>query len=129
MFSVAGLEVPVEDSTCNDDLEIVWKKVLWDEIKPTLKVHEKSGRQGMVLGPNYTDLLCDALWVEHKIQCCFKILRSTITKDYEDTDRPYIQIDGICKECGASLMVCMETEELLEDGSMLSRVTINNRKV
>lgn len=109
-----------------DEFIITIDPETWKLIQPVQRRRENDGRSYWVLGPEYRNVLFDAIWTTRKIQCCLCIERHTVVKGNVG-QKKFVTICGYCNECKATFEVTMDKEKLLDDGSATFSIKIWDR--
>lgn len=100
----------------------------WELIRPYKKDRRDGTGSYWSLKSDYRCILLISIWQQTKVPCCFSIRRYYLRKDNDRKN--FLEIHGYCskKECGATFEATINEEILEEDGSIIFKLSIVNRK-
>lgn len=123
-----GLEVDIEsEETEIEVFQIILSRDEWMDVKPRVKKSE-SGHPKVVLGDEYCNIVTSKIYEVRKIPCCVNIVRGEVRKNHISLMKPWIEIQGRCKDCSAQVRIFKELENECDDQGSTMTVEIYKRK-
>lgn len=126
--SPRGSQTPhkVDGQDLVNSFDVRINKESWEVIRPVEVYYESNNQSCWKLGSEYINVYFRAIWDTSKIPCCWCIRRHVVKKN--DDKKPFIKITAYCNVCSAQLEGIVEREEFEEDGSIIIKTTMTNRK-